>query len=104
MKYLKFLISSIKKNSQYSHQIILHINEGSDGTLKFAKKNKIQFTHSFNNIGLCKSLNLAAKKSSTNYIIYAHDDMFFCKNWVKDLKKEVKKFKNNLYYLTGTNF
>ena len=103
LKYLKFLISSIKKNSQYSHQIILHINEGSDGTLKFAKKNKIQFTHSFNNIGLCKSLNKSACLASTDYILYAHDDMFFCKNWDVYLKKEVKKFKNNLYYLTGTN-
>ena len=38
LKYLKFFFSSIKKNSKYKHQIIFHINDGSDGTLKFAKK------------------------------------------------------------------
>ena len=38
LNYLKFFINSIKKNSHYKHQIILHINEGSDGTLKYAKK------------------------------------------------------------------
>jgi len=35
--------------------------------------------------------------------MYAHDDMFFCKNWDLYLKKEVNKFSNNLFYLTGTN-
>ena len=103
LKYLKFFFSSIKKNSKYKHQIIFHINDGSDGTLKFAKKNKIQFTHSFKNIGLCKSLNKAAHLVNTDHILYAHDDMFFCKDWDIYLKKEIMKFKDNLYYLTGTN-
>tara|TARA_Y100000741_G_C18254011_1_gene558276 strand:- start:197 stop:1048 length:852 start_codon:yes stop_codon:yes gene_type:complete len=103
LTYLKLFISSIKKNSKYGHQIILHINDGSDGTLNYAKKNKIQFTHSFQNIGLCKSLNRAANLANTNYILYAHDDMFFCKNWDIYLEKEIKRFKDNLYYLTGTN-
>ena len=103
LKYLKFFIFSIKKNSNYKHQIILHINDGSDGTLDFAKKNKIQFTRSLKNIGLCKSLNTAAYLVNTNHILYAHDDMFFCKDWDIHLSKEVKKFKDNLYYLTGTN-
>ena len=103
LNYLKFFIHSIKKNSNYNHQIILHINDGSDGTRKFAKKNDIQFSHSSKNIGLCKSLNRAAKLANTNYILYAHDDMFFCKDWDIYLKKEIKKFKHNLYYLTGTN-
>ena len=103
LKYLKFFISSVKKNSKYRHQMILHINDGTDGTLKFAKKNKILFTHSSKNIGLCKSLNSAAHLVNTNYILYAHDDMFFCKDWDIYLKEEVKKYNNNLYYLTGTN-
>ena len=38
LEYLKFLIYSLKKNSNYNHQIILHINDGLDGTLEFAKK------------------------------------------------------------------
>ena len=38
LTYLKFFISSIKKNSNYNHQIILHINDGSDGTFNYVKK------------------------------------------------------------------
>ena len=79
LSFLKFFISSIKKNSKYNHQIILHINEGSDGTLDYAKKEKLQFTYSEKNIGLCSSLNKASSLVDTNYILYAHDDMFFVK-------------------------
>ena len=103
LSFLKFFISSIKKNSKYNHQIILHINDGSDGTLEFAKKEEISFTYSSKNIGLCSSLNKASSLVNTNYILYAHDDMFFCKNWDVYLENEVKKFPDNLYYLTGTN-
>ena len=38
LAYLKLAILSIKKNSTYQNQIILHVNEGSDGTLDFVKK------------------------------------------------------------------
>ncbi len=103
LKYLKFFISSIKKNSNFNHQIILHINDGSDGTLNFAKENKIEFTYSRENIGLCKSLNEAANLVKTDYILYAHDDMFFCKDWDHYLTNEIKKFDHNLFYIAGTN-
>ena len=103
LNYIKFFLSSLKKNSLYDHQIILHINDGSDGTLNYAKENKLLYTHSTNNIGLCSSLNKAAKLANSNYILYAHDDMFFCKNWDLYLENEINKFPDNLFYLTGTN-
>ena len=101
LNYLKFFYHQLK-NSVYNHQIILHINDGSDGTINFAK-NKILFTHSLENIGLCSSLNKAAKLISNDYILYAHDDMYFCKNWDVFLEEEIKKFPDNLFYLSGTN-
>jgi glycosyltransferase involved in cell wall biosynthesis len=103
IQYLKFFLLSIKNNSKYNHEIILHINDGSDGTLNFAKENKILHTYSSKNIGLCSSLNKASELASTNYILYSHDDMFFCKNWDLYLENEVNKYSNNFYYLTGTN-
>ena len=39
INYLKFFLNSLNKNSLYKHEIILHINDGSDGTLKFAIEN-----------------------------------------------------------------
>ena len=103
LKFLKFCLSSIKKNSYYNHEIILHVNEGSDGTTNFVKENKLIHTHSIDNIGLCSSINKAFSLVTTDHILYSHDDMFFCKNWDIHLEKEINKYSNNLYYLTGTN-
>ena len=36
--YLKICLDSLKKNSEFNHQIIIHVNEGEDGTLDFVKK------------------------------------------------------------------
>ena len=103
LNFLKFFLLSLKKNSKYSHEVILHINDGSDGTLQYASENNILYTHSPKNIGLCSSVNKASLLSTTEYILYSHDDMFFCKNWDIYLEKEVNKYSDNLFYLTGTN-
>ena len=101
--YLKFLLSSLKKNSSFNHEIVLHINDGSDGTLNYAIENNIKYTHSAENIGLCSSMNKAYLLTSTDYILYAHDDMYFCKNWDIYLTQEINDQTTNLYYLSGTN-
>ncbi len=102
LNYLKVCIKSIKKNSKYNHEIILHVNDGSDGTLEYVKDNKYDYTYTKENVGLCTAVNLAAKKSKTNYIIYAHDDMYFCPGWDIAFQKEVESSKNNLYLISGT--
>ena len=88
--YLKLVISSIKINSKYEHEIILHINDGSDGTLEYAQKEGIIYTHSDTNIGLCSSINKAATKITTKYVLYVHDDMYLFENWDDILEKEIK--------------
>ncbi len=103
LKYLKFFLNSIKNNSNFSHEIILHINNGSDGTLEYALKNNLKHTLSKTNIGLCSSMNRAYSLATTDYILYAHDDMYFCKDWDIFLSDEIKKQDNNFYYLSGTN-
>jgi len=103
LDYLKFFLKSLKINSVFDHEIILHINDGSDGTLKYALDNNIKHTFSENNIGLCSSMNKAYSLTTTDYILYAHDDMYFCKNWDIFLTDEINKQNNNQYYLSGTN-
>ena len=101
LDYLKLALRSIYNNSNYEHEIILHVNEGSDGTLDYVKKNNIKHSYSLKNIGLCSAVNSAASLSTKTYIMYTHDDMFFCKNWDIHLEKKVKEQKNNLFYLSG---
>ena len=103
LDYLKFFLRSLKINSKFDHEIILHINDGSDGTLKYALDNNIKHTFSESNIGLCSSMNKAYSLTTTDHILYAHDDMYFCKNWDIFLTDEIKKQNDNQYYLSGTN-
>lgn len=37
LPFLKICVDSIRKNSTYRHQIIVHVNDGSDGTLEWAR-------------------------------------------------------------------
>ena len=103
LNYLKLFSKSLKENSNFNHQIIFHINDGSDGTLNFIKNNNFLYTFSTENIGLCSSINKASKLVKNSYILYAHDDMYFCKNWDLTLKESIIKEKNNLFYFSGTN-
>ena len=100
--YLKLCLKSLKKNSLYTHEIIIHINDGSDGTLDFVKTNNLKHTISEKNIGLCSSINKAAKLVSSKYILYCHDDMYFCPDWDKILLNEVKSLDHDNFYLSGT--
>ena len=46
LNYLRLCLDSIKKNSKFNHEIIVHINDGSDGTFEYIKSKKINYSHS----------------------------------------------------------
>ena len=46
LDYLKICIGSLKKNSYYNHQILVHINVDLDGTRKYLESEKIEYTYS----------------------------------------------------------
>ena len=74
LEYLKLCIDSIKKNSKFDHQIIVHINEGTDGTLDYVKNQGFEFTYTKVNVGMPKALNQSSKLAKKNYILISHDD------------------------------
>ena len=103
LEYLKLCLESIKKNSKYTHEIIIHINEGIDGTKEFLINNDYKTTFSKKNDGVCIAFNQAVKKATKDYIVLAHDDMYFCPNWDEVFLKELKKIPNNEdFFLSGT--
>ena len=102
LDYLKLCIKSIKKNSKYDHQVIVHINEGKDGSFDYIKNNKIEYTFSKENIGMPKALNLCSKLSKFDYIIISHDDFYYCPGWDIELLKEVEKIGHKNFYISGT--
>ena len=102
LEYLKLCIKSIKKNSNFEHQIIPHINIGDDGSKDYVKSQNLDYTYTEYNAGICEGMNKAAKKAKFDYILYAHDDFYFCPDWDKELKKEVETIGHNNFYLSGT--
>ncbi len=46
LKYLDLCIKSLEKNSHFKNEILLHINEGTDGTIDYAN-NKKYTLHAF---------------------------------------------------------
>ncbi len=101
INYLKLCLRSLTQNSKFNHDIIIHVNDGSDGTLNFIKEKKIKYTHSDINIGLCSSINKAAKLTTCKYILYSHDDMYFCPGWDEIINDEIKKLKHDNFYFSG---
>ena len=103
LEYLKLCLNSLRKNSQFKHEILVFINDGSDGTLKFVKNEKIKFIHSPKNLGLCYAVNRCAEIVNNEYIVYAHDDMYFCPGWDVEFYNEIKKHsKDKDFFLSGT--
>ena len=102
LDYLKTCINSVRKNSTFEHQIIIHVNEGSDGTLDYVKKNNFNHTYTPENIGMPKALNKASKLANFDYILISHDDFYYCPGWDTEFINEIKKINHNNFYLSGT--
>ena len=103
LDYLKLCLKSIKDNSSFDHEIIVHVNEGSDGTKSFLKNINQKFTYSAKNEGVCVAFNEAVKKANKKYIVLAHDDMYFCPNWDKVFQTELNRLPvNSDFFLSGT--
>ena len=102
LDYLKLCIDSIKKNSHFSHQIILHVNEGIDGSLEWAKENKLEHTYSKKNIGICYAVNAAASMAEKDYIVYINDDNYVCPDWDLFLWDEIQKMDHHYFLLAST--
>ncbi len=103
LPHLQLLVKSIRNHSSFKHQIILHINEGTDGTMEWADDQEdVFYTQSDTNIGICKAVNLCAQLATTNYIVYINDDMYVCPNWDLYLYEEIKKIGHSYFFLSST--
>ncbi|WP_293871987.1 glycosyltransferase family A protein [Flavobacterium sp.] len=99
---LKICVESIEKNSYFKHQIIIHVNEGTDGSFEWVKARNYCHTQSDANVGICYSLNALAKLATTDYILYINDDMYVCPNWDKYLMDAIQQQGDDNFYFSGT--
>jgi len=101
VNYLKICINSIKKNSKFKHEILVHSNNSNDETSLYLKENNIKEIKTDKNYGLCTALNQLARQAKFNFLLFIHDDMYICPGWEDSLIKEIKSHNHINFYLTG---
>lgn len=99
---LKLCVQSIRKNSTFNHQIVLHINENKDGALDWAREQHIDHTFSDKNVGICLAMNAAASLATTDYIVYMNDDMYALPGWDLYLWEEIQQLDHPNFFLSST--
>jgi glycosyltransferase involved in cell wall biosynthesis len=103
LSLLKLCVNSIKKNSTYAHQIIIHINEGEDGTLEWVKSQpELSYTFSEENIGVCYALNALRSLVKTDYLSFINDDMYLLPQWDEHILRHIKSRKDDLFFYSST--
>jgi len=102
LSMLQLCVDSILKNSRFTHQIILHINEGIDGSREWAEQNRLSHTYSSINAGVCLAVNSAASLACTDYIVYINDDMYVCPDWDYYLWKVIEQQSDHKFFLSAT--
>ena len=101
INYLKICINSIKKNSRFNHEILVHSNNSTDGTSFYLKENNIKEIRTDKNYGLCTALNQLAEQAKHDFLLFLHDDMYICPEWEDALINEIKAHNHSNFYLTG---
>jgi len=102
LPFLKICIDSIKKNSAFKHQIIIHVNEGTDGTLDWVRRSDFDYTYSVDNLGVCWAVNACRALVRTDYIVFVNDDMYMLPDWDSELWKEIEHLPDKFFYLSST--
>jgi glycosyltransferase involved in cell wall biosynthesis len=102
LPYLKCCVESIRKNSTYRHEIVVHVNEGRDGTLEWVREQGLSHTHSNDNAGVCYGFNGPASLATSQYILLSDDDYYYAPGWDEPLLGAIQS-QNDIYFcITGT--
>lgn len=99
---LQLCVKSIQQNSTFKHQIIIHVNDGSDGTLDWVKANEFDYTYSVKNVGICYPLNYSRTLIQTDYMLYMNDDMYALPEWDLKLWEAVQKEEDEYFFISST--
>jgi glycosyltransferase involved in cell wall biosynthesis len=102
LPYLQLCVDSLRRHSTYPHQLVIHVNDGSDGTMEWVEEQRIDHTWSEGNVGICHALNAAAKLAQTPYICFFNDDMVALPGWDAALLEEIQSLDHERWFLSAT--
>lgn len=91
LPYLQLCIESLRRHSSRAHQILVHVNDGSDGTRRWVESEAIEHTASDANVGICFAVNTAAVSARFEYLLYLNDDMVAAPGWDTALERALER-------------
>ena len=101
LDYLKLAIASIRRHSTLKHQILVHVNEGSDGTVEWLCSEGIEYTYSSRNLGVCLSVNQLVGLARHDWIVFLNDDMYCCPGWDAALQRAIDQTGGDLAFYSS---
>lgn len=102
LPYLKLCVESIKKHSTADHEILIHLNDGSDGSLDWVKAQGIKYTQTTKNVGVCLSVNHLVAQAKHDWVLYMNDDMVAGPGWDTAFITAVNSVDTDLALFFGT--
>lgn len=103
LPYLQLFVDSLRRHSAREHQLLVHVNEGADGTRAWLDAQRIEHTASDVNLGICHAVNLLGARARGDYVVYLNDDMVLAPGWDTALDRAVERFRRHgAFMLSGT--
>ena len=99
---LRLCLDAVRRHSAFRHQVVLHVNDGRDGTLALARAEGLDHTWSPRNAGICLPVNAAATLARTDWIVYMNDDMVPCPGWDAALWEALRRIGHHRCSLSST--
>jgi len=102
LAFLKLAVETIRRHSAHPHEILVHVNDGSDGSLDWVRAQGLKHTASPANIGICYAVNQAAALATQPYLVYMNDDMAVLPGWDTRLLEVARRLDGERFMLSST--
>jgi glycosyltransferase involved in cell wall biosynthesis len=103
LRYLRLCVESLRRHSARPHQILVHVNDGSDGTRDWVAREGLEHTATETNVGICVAVNLAAARARADCLLYLNDDMVAAPGWDVALERALGRVAGfPAFMLSGT--
>lgn len=103
LPFLQLCIRSIRTHSLVPFELIVHLNEGNDGSLEWIQsQGDIAYSYSNINVGVCHAMNAMRTLARADYLLYINDDMYTLPGWDVLLKKEIEDCPDDYFFISST--
>ena len=102
LPFLQLAVETIRRHSAHAHEILVHVNDGSDGTLAWVREQGLKHTASPANIGICFAVNRVAALATKPHLLYLNDDMAVLPGWDTRLLEIAQRLEGRRFMLSST--